>query len=540
MDNSSRRDFLKTSVGVALAAGVPMQAVHALGNTSFDYVVAGAGHNSLITAAYLAKAGFSVLVLEGRPTIGGGCKSGEVCMPGFIDDWCSSVHSLLMSNPLIKNNELGLFEQGLEYLYPDPVAHISFPDQTSLTMWKDPQRTYREYAKFSKRDADTFLRLLEDVKAVQRSDAAGQPLSTVWQRRYGMSAYDVVQNLFESDRVRSFHLAVARFTSEPGGEPLTGRTAFTAFFYQLGGRPVPKGGSGTLTQALGRVIEKHGGVILTSMPVQNLTIEGGKCVGVECADGSRYRATKGVVSTIHVKHLANMAPKALWGDEYLANLALFQPEEGMFAYHMATSAPVQYPLVGGGSVTPFESTVLPYPERILRTPFDDARGVLNLEDMWMQIISTSVADPSRTPAGYHTVKVLGNAPYDLAPEVGSWDEVRRHVADGVLKNLQRYAPSFTKDKILAEVFLSPRDLEKMNPAFWRGSIHAGDYSPAQMGDNRPVKGWSNYRMPIPGLYQTGSCTQPGGSITGRPGRAAAAVILADAGKTLAEVVANGR
>ncbi|MEO1203129.1 MAG: hypothetical protein AAFX10_10495 [Pseudomonadota bacterium] len=234
-----------------------------------------------------------------------------------------------------------------------------------------------------------------------------------------------------------------------------------------------------------------------------------------------------------------MAPETLWGDEFLTNLSLFQPEEGLFAYHLATSAPVQYPIDAGGTITPFESTVLPYPERILRSSYDDARGVVNLEDMWMQVISTSVADPSRTPEGYHTIKILGNAPYDLAEGQGSWDDIRADVAEGVLANLRRYAPSFTQDKILADLFMSPRDLENMNPAFWRGSIHAGEYGPSQMGANRPVPGWGNYRMPIPGLYQTGSCTQPGGSITGRPGRNAAAVILEDQGLTLAEVVKRG-
>ena len=540
VENSSRREFLKASASVALAAGTPVKTVRAVGNNNFDYVVAGAGHNSLITAAYLAKAGFSVIVLEGRPTIGGGCKSSEICLPGFTDDWCSTVHRLLMANPLIKNNELGLLDQGLEYIYPDPITHVPFPDHTSLTMWKDPKRTYQEYAKFSKRDADTFLRLLEEFKEVSRLNALGQPPTALWQRRYAMSAYDVVKHTFEHPHVRSFHLAVARFTSEPGGNPNTGKTAFTALTNQLGGRPIPKGGSGMLTVALGRVIEKNGGVILTGMPVQNLIIEAGKCVGLECVDSSRFRAAKGVVSTIHVKHLVNMAPKELWGADFLANLELFQPEEGLFAYYLATSAPVKFPLENGGTITPFESTMLPYPERILRIPFDDSRGVPNLEDMWMQVVSTSVADPSRTPPGFHTVKILGNAPYELAKDVGTWDDVREKVASDVLKNLQRYAPSFTKDKILASVFMSPKDMERMNPAFWKGSIHAGSSSPSQMGDSRPVTGWANYRMPIPGLYQTGACTQPGGSITGYPGRNAAGVILADAGKTIAEVVAIGR
>jgi len=538
MTRLSRRTFLQSAAAAAVASNATAQTIRSGGDREFDYVIAGAGHNSLITGAYLARAGFGVVVLEGRPTIGGGCKSGAVCLPGFTDDWCSSVHSLLMSNPVIRNNELGLLDEGLEYLYPDPVMHIPFPDKSSLTMWRDPERTYAEYAKFSKRDADTFLRLIDEVKTFRRDSAAGKAMSSLWERRHAMSAYDVVKATFEDDHVRSFHLAVAKFTSQPGGDPDTGRTAYTAIFHQIGGRPVPKGGSGMLTTALGRVIEKRGGVILTGMPVTELLLESGRCTGVVCADGSKFRARKGVVSTIHVKHLVEMAPSELWGGEFLDNLALFQPEEGLFAYHMATSAPVEYPLEDGGSITPPESTILPYPERILRTVYDDARGTVNLDDAWLQIVSPSVADPTRTPDGFHTVKILGNAPYAPSAETGSWSEIRDDVASRVLAYFQNYAPAFTRDKILAEVFLSPPDLERMNPAFWKGSIHAGEYGPSQMGDMRPVPGWANYRMPIPGLYQTGACTQPGGSITGWPGRNAAAVVLGDAGMTIQEVVAR--
>lgn len=538
MNRISRRAFLRSAAGAAMASSASAQAIAAQGDRTFDYVVAGAGHNSLITAAYLVKAGFSVLVLEGRPTIGGGCKSGEVCLPGFQDDWCSSVHSLLMSNPVIRDNELGLLDNGLEYIRPDPVMHIPFPDKTSLTMWSDAARTYKEYAKFSKRDADTFLRLVGELQSFRRDQARGQVTPSLWDRRHAMSAYDLTMQTFEDDHIRSFHLAVARFTSEPSGDPYTGRTMFTAIAHQIGGRPIPKGGSGMLTSTLGRVIEASGGVILTAMPVAELLIEAGRCRGVICDDGSQFRARKGVVSTIHIKHIVKMAPQKLWGDEFLQNLDLFQPEEGLFAYHMATSAPVEYPLADGGSITPFESTILPFPQRVLLSSYDDARGHINLQDMRLQIVSPSVADPTRTPKGFHTVKILGDAPYKLAEELGSWNEVRTNVANGVLAYLQQFAPTFTKDKILAEVFLSPADLERMNPAFWKGSIHAGEYGPSQSGDLRPVPDWGNYRMPIPGLYQTGACTQPGGSITGRPGRNAAEVILADAGLTIADVVAR--
>ena len=123
MKTVSRRDFLKgATLGSLSLNAVAFQKV-SRDDTVFDFVVAGAGHNSLITAAYLAKAGFSVLVLEGRPTIGGGCKTAEVCLPGFKEDLCSSVHGFIQSNPVLRDNELKLYEYGLEYIDPDPIMH---------------------------------------------------------------------------------------------------------------------------------------------------------------------------------------------------------------------------------------------------------------------------------------------------------------------------------------------------------------------------------------------------------------------------------
>ncbi len=539
MKGVSRRHFLRSAAGVALATSARANAAVSIGDSDYDFVVAGAGHNSLITAAYLAKAGFRVLVLEGRPTIGGGCKTAESCLPGFKDDMCSSVHGLLMSNPLIRNNELKLFDYGLEYLHSDPMMHIPFPDGTSITMWHDAERTASEYAKFSKRDADTFLRLLAELKAYRKAAPKGeQEYPGLWRRRFAMSGYDLIREMFEEEHVRAFHLSVGSFTSVPPSDPGSGNQIFTAIAHQIGGRPMPKGGSGMLTVALGRVIEAHGGVIETSKPIEALMIEGGRCIGVECVDGSQYRAKRAVVSTIHIKHLVKMAPEKLWGSEFLQSLELYQPELAMFAFHYATSVPVEYPLQGGGTITPAESTILPYPERVLRRDYDEARGVVNIKDMPLQILCSTIADPSRAPAGYHTVKFVGNLPYKLKEGPRHWDNIKKQVADDILDYVRGFAPTLTRDKILAEFLMSPLDIERMNPAMWKGSVHAGGYGPGQMGDMRPVPGWSNYRMPIPGLYQTGACTVPGGSITGKPGRNAAKAIFADMGMSLEAVVSG--
>jgi beta-carotene ketolase (CrtO type) len=540
MTKISRRVFLQGAALGSLSVNAAAFEKMSVPDSTFDFVVAGAGHNSLITAAYLSKAGFSVLVLEGRPTIGGGCKTAEVCMPGFKEDLCSSVHGFIQSNPVLSKNELNLFDYGLEYIDPDPIMHTSFADRASITMWHDIDRTYAEYARYSKTDADTFRRLVTEYIAYNAARSSGSdiPSSTVWRRRFAMSGYDLVNKTFENHYIRSFHLAQGRFSSIPGGHPNTGSQLFSAIRHQVKGRPMPKGGSGMLPVALGRVIEANGGAIQTNMPVERLIIEKGKCVGVECLDGTRYRARRSVVSTIHIKHLIKMAPIKLWGDDFRENVRLLQPEHAMFAFHYATSEPPMYELADGSTIAPAESALLSEPERILLADYEHATGKLNLDNLPLQVVCPSIADPTRAPAGYHTLKLEGNLPYALKEGPQHWDNIKEKVAATVFDNFRKFCPNLTADKILGQFIQSPIDIERMNPAMWRGSVHAFASGAAQSGDMRPVPGWSEYRMPIPGLYQTGACTAPGGSVRGQPGRNAAIVILNDHGSSIEKAVAG--
>src|SRR5207244_12784809 len=126
-----------------------------------EVVVAGGGHNALVAAAYLTKAGFECCVLDARTIIGGDTATEELTLPGFLHDTCSTAHNLIQASPTLRDDELRLGEYGLEYLQPDPVVHIPFPDGTALTQWRDLARTCEEFAKFSRRDAAAFRRIVD-------------------------------------------------------------------------------------------------------------------------------------------------------------------------------------------------------------------------------------------------------------------------------------------------------------------------------------------------------------------------------------------
>lgn len=527
-----------------------------------DIVVAGAGHNSLIAAAYLCQAGHRCLVLDARPVPGGGVASEELLLPGFRLDSCSTGHTLIQTNPLLAQDELGLIsDHGLTYLEPDPVAHVVFADGESVTMWLDLERTCDEIARFSARDAAAYRTLLveydavKDVFARQRFTPVGWGPSfeqllegregaARWRRRAAMSAWDVVNHEFESRHIRAFMLWMAFQTGQPVGSAGSAPLAYSIVFgRQRRSWTIPQGGSGELARALVEVIEENGGEVRCDSRVTELVLEHGRCVGVTTQDGERHRAREAVLSTIHVKDLVKMAPAHVWGDDFLYAIDTYDPGVSAFAAHYASTVPPRYPTRDGGVIEAVSAGVAGWPEDILRMGRDVCEGRLVRDGAWLLFPTPSVADPTRAPAGHHTVKILGMQPYNPGPSarcVQEWEQLRAEIAAVHLSHLRRAAPNLTDDKILAELIVSPVDLERANPHMWHGTFHGGDRSLANSGALRPAPGWAQHRMPIPGLYQTGGTTHPGGSVTGGPGRNAATVMLTDLGLDPADVMAPSR
>ena len=534
MSATTRREFVKAAAALAPLATRPAYATRLAqaSGDSFDYVIAGAGHNSLLCAAYLAKAGGSVLVLEGRTMIGGGVKTAEVLLPGFKEDLCSTVHGGINGNPALVNREIDVFDYGYEIMDPEIVVHIPFASGACFTVFReDPARTAATIARVSKEDAATFERLAASrgrVEAMPERERNESREGLYWQRLARLSGYDAARYLWRSPEMRAANLTAGHFGGMPGSDAGTGLQAISMIGH-LDGRPIPIGGSGQLSIALGRYIEAHDGVILTNKPVDGLVLERGRCVGVECRDGSRYRARKGVVSTLHIKHLVEMAPRDLWGETLLDAVDVWQPEHAMFGFHFALAEPPRYASAEGGTIEPCEAAIMEHAESIFQLNEDQARGELNVDDYPLQIVHPQNVDATRGPPGYGAVKIEGTMPYALAQGPEHWDAIKEQIAERLFERYTRLTVNLSKDKVLAKVLMSPLDIERMNPSMWRGSVH---HSVRSLGNFVP------HRLPIPGLYQTGGCTAPGGSVTGRPGRATAAAVLEDDGKSLQEVAAS--
>ncbi len=519
----------------------------------FDIVVAGGGHNSLVTAAYLAKAGYSCLVLEARHVIGGNTMTEELTLPGFLNDTCSTAHAIFMESPIWRNQELPLAEYGLEYIRVDPASHVVFPDGTYITQWIDIDRTCEEISRFSRKDAASYRKMISEWRSVApifnklrytpagwdpaiTGELASHPQGAIWMRRQALSAWEIIDAAFEDWHVKSWMLWFAEGTLQPADRPGTGLLAYSFVAgRQRSGWAIPKGGSGRLPQALGRIIEDHGGTLLTNRPVSRLILEGGRCIGVETETGEQFRARHAVVSTIHVKHLVNMAPSEAWGDAFLYGVETYKAGRTMFVTHYATTEPPRF-AIDGGTLPVVAAGVAQTAERQLRVTEDFNHGIVASDQPVLLVLTPSVEDPSRVPTGKHIVKVINFQPYSLREGPEKWDEIKERVAANNLEQLRQYAPNLSDDKILASEIRSPLDLERYNRHNWHGSCHGGDLSPSQAETLRPVPGYAQHRMPIPGLYQTGATTHPGGSVTGGPGRNAAMVLLKDLGRDLNEVI----
>jgi phytoene dehydrogenase-like protein len=306
MTSTPTTDPLPEEVPAELPAELPERA---------EVVVVGAGHNSLVAAAYLARAGLEVLVLEAAPTVGGNTRTEELTLPGYAHDSCSSAHVLIQNNPLVRDDELGLVaDQGLRYLTTDPAVVMPQPDGDVLVMRPDLSATVDELARWSAHDARAF----EAMVLAWRSGlgaAHGRWSSSLPQpddaatRAYlslrAQSAWDVVHETYEHPVVRSFVLWLAMATIQDPRRPGTGFLPSSLAVGRLDhGWTTPVGGSQALPEALVRVVTAHGGRVACSAPVDGYVTDGERVTGVRVG-GRTVIADRAVIAGSHLARLAD-------------------------------------------------------------------------------------------------------------------------------------------------------------------------------------------------------------------------------------------
>jgi len=514
---------------------------------NYDVIAIGSGHNGLVAAAYLAAAGKKVLVLERQSWFGGGVTSRELTQPGFSHDQHSMAHIFIQANPLIKNDELGLLSTyGLKYIYPETPMIAVFADGETLTLHLDRQQTYKEIAKFSQKDADAYLEfadlgasILPALTGTFYSPPApmGATFAMMDQSREGRrmfnimqkSAYDIVMDTFEHERVRLFFLRMISENLHGVEEKGTGIGVFMFHsFLEKYGIGVAEGGSGMLTDALIRLIEDHGGEVRASTAVEKVIVKDGRAAGVSTDQGEEFMAADAVIGAIH-PHLLRQYIEGL--DEQVATDA--EQTEITHIACLTIHAALNEPLVFKAGDNVGEAVMielLPDDVDTLRQHFDDLRyGRIPAQHL-IGLGSASNIDPSRVPPGKAVMHAWDYVPYhhpDGGP--GHWDASKRDFAEDMLDKMRAYISNLTPENIVEYHCDSPLDMERTSDSFRRGDLHGISSYLYQTGSHRPTPDLGQNTVPgIDRMYLVGPFQHPGGGVFGA-GRATAMKMFDDMG-----------
>jgi phytoene dehydrogenase-like protein len=528
-----------------------------LPKTIYDAIVVGAGHNGLTAGAYLARAGLSTLILERREIVGGCCVTEEIA-PGCRASTTSYIASMLRPKVI---EDLSLREHGLRMVPCDPALQVAFLDGVVVPWWADRARAVAEFQKISVKDADTFVRVDEQLKKLARylqpffMEPPPEPgtnsldgwmdVLRVGKRLRGISSAEVAQLIsfltgslgefldrtYESERIKTLFLANNVYGKHGG--PYQPGTAIGLLFHLLSGGEHDlqgfyghvMGGMGAITQALAAAGRKLGAEIRTNASVARMDVRNGRVCGVILEDGTEVRA-RAVLSNADPKRtfLKMLAPgdlpaeflhavRGIKMDGPCAKVNLVLSEEPRFTGTPANASAQERSLY----------TLVPSLEFAERC-YDIAKFGEIPEELWVDCVVASNVDDSLAPRGKHIMTCFVQyVPYRLRD--GNWDEKRDLLGNRVVKKIAEYAPN-VPDAILARQVLTPLDLERTY-GLTEGNIFHGDLSLEQLFFMRPVPGWSQYRTPVAGLYLCGAGAHPGGGVTGAPGRNAARQVLRD-------------
>lgn len=518
-----------------------------------DAVIVGSGHNGLVAALYLARAGWDVVVVERNDDVGGATRSGEVTEPGLVHDLYATNLNLFLASPVWAELQDDLARTGFRPIVSDrPYANV-FPDGTSVRVYQDVARTERLIGALCPADlvgwrrlhtmqrafmqhlmplygtrlpsSEAVVRLVKGVRGL----GARRSLDLV--RLLAMSTRELGEAWFTSPELRSL-VATWGMHLDYGPDVSFGAMfPFIETFADMeGGIAVAEGGISRLPQALAALLTEAGGRVRTGADVVAVTTDGGRATGVTLADGSRLRARRAVIANTTPTQLFGslLEGSPLLGADTADRARRYRYGPGTMMIHLALDAPVPW---RGEELEDFAYVhVGPYVDDLARTYQQALAGLLPDSPM-LVVGQTSRVDPTRAPAGRHVLwlqvrtlpsEILGDA---LGEITGTdWDEVKEAVADRVMAKLEEYAPGVGAT-VRVRTVLSPRDLERSNPNLVGGDSVSGSHHVAQNFLFRPWNGMSGYATDVPGLYLVGAATWPGGGTNALSGYLCAQLLL---------------
>jgi phytoene dehydrogenase-like protein len=523
---------------------------------SYDVLIIGAGHNGLVTAAYLARAGRRVLVLERREMVGG-CAVTEEIWPGYRVSTAAYLTSLMQVRIV---RELALDSHGYRVDAKDPAFFSAFPDGRHFFMWQDRARTLEEIRKFSAHDAEVYPAYEELIERLARfvegllltappqlpprgpgdfldylklaAKLRGVPARdlTALVKIFTQSAAEFLDEWFESKQVK-VTLATDGVIGANGG-PRSPGTAYILLHHCMGGVGghrglwgFVRGGMGAVSEAIASAAREAGAEIRVNAEVAKLLVREGRAAGVVLENGDEIRA-RAVASNLDPKRtFLSLVDKADLDPEFLAAIHNFRSEGTSAKINFALNGLPEFHAYPGAPGPHHRATMhicsdIDYVERA----WDDAKYGRPSTHPLLELTIPTMYDPSLAPPGKHIMGIfLQYAPYTLRE--GAWDEWREPFADRVVSLLEEYIPNI-RGIVEHRQVLTPLDLERRF-GITGGNIFHGEMALDQMFVMRPVAGYARYRTPIPGLYLCGSGAHPGGGVMGAPGYNAAREMLKD-------------
>ena len=514
----------------------------------YDVIIAGGGHNGLICAAMLVREGLKVLVVERNDWVGGGVVTRELTLPGFKHDAFGSSHVWIHLNPAFEKLRPELEKHGLKYIWSEDhiTGHPNKFAGQGIIVYKDVDKTCDTIAEYSRADARRYREIYEEFGeirdgVVKSMFAPPAPPSYVFQglernpeglkrlRDYQLSSRQFTLENFANDQVRAFILGWAM-----APQTLPDQLGTAAGFYVMipsihyFGQSIPQGGSGMLSESLRRYVEANGGAVRTGATVNSFIAERGVCTGIRLENGEEILARHAVVSGLdpYQTYLKGFA------DHELPNG--FKDMVRNFSFGDISIARVHYALHEAPDFKAGEDMNKTAFQRIFGRLADIDRQYLEIAagkaptDPFLWTAAWTRMDPSRAPAGKHTLILDTFVPVDLASGE-DWEVIGPdYCRDVLLKQLQNYTNNMTPDNIMAEYVETGPSLARANLCFHRGVTTGGERTLAQMGAFRPFPNYAHYRGPLKQLYMTGPSCHPGGGICGM-GTITAEEVLKDLG-----------